>query len=428
MQEASPSDLDPHAVSSVFKAYLRERMFLCIVFAVPSHSPLLFVVPEPILTRTLSPLFDVTMSSGTGVPANPGASLGLTSFGGGAMAGQGTTVGTGIGSSTTNVAFAGRLPTAKTLTELKALMGRLPRANFDLLHQICSLLRHTAKRSKTTKMPLSNLLLLFCPSLQLSPVFLKVLVERQDYLYGDGPMGEVQHSDEEDGGSTTTTSTAPRTGPGLPSRPNAFLNAPGSSHLRETSTKSSNRAASVYAPSSIDGQSLDSILLPSRPLTPSDMNPHPPATPSSTSSGRRKAARRPSLNFLFNAGKSSSPNISAPIPYVAPSQTSISSEAPLIDFALPEDSIQTPSSQPPTATDPPQLFINSAPAPMSYLSRTMPGGGPFDVDESVRLVERNRYTEYSPPPQIGSLGSSPRNTGDDWALSVLKAARGDHRQ
>lgn len=31
ISECTPGDLDPHAVSSVFKAYLRERMFLSLV-------------------------------------------------------------------------------------------------------------------------------------------------------------------------------------------------------------------------------------------------------------------------------------------------------------------------------------------------------------------------------------------------------------
>lgn len=82
--------------------------------------------------------------------------------------------------------FSGMRPPSKNLLKaLTSLISRLPRENRDLIRTVTELIKATAKESKDTKMPLSNLLLVFCPSLNMSPPLLRVLCE------GEGLWGDV---------------------------------------------------------------------------------------------------------------------------------------------------------------------------------------------------------------------------------------------
>lgn len=69
------------------------------------------------------------------------------------------------------------------ISDLAELIERLPTENHSLLKELCRLLRRTAECVKTTKMPLSNLVLVFCPSLSMNPGLLKILVEVQDEIF-----------------------------------------------------------------------------------------------------------------------------------------------------------------------------------------------------------------------------------------------------
>ena len=57
MSECGPSDLDPHAVASVLKAYLRECKST-VNESVHFANIDMCIVPEPLLTRALMPLFE----------------------------------------------------------------------------------------------------------------------------------------------------------------------------------------------------------------------------------------------------------------------------------------------------------------------------------------------------------------------------------
>ena len=82
--------------------------------------------------------------------------------------------------------FNGMRPPSKLLLKtLQSLLSQLPEENRDLIRTVAELIRATAKESKDTKMPLSNLLLVFCPSLSMSPPLLKVLCE------AEGIWGEI---------------------------------------------------------------------------------------------------------------------------------------------------------------------------------------------------------------------------------------------
>ncbi|KII92354.1 hypothetical protein PLICRDRAFT_172457 [Plicaturopsis crispa FD-325 SS-3] len=170
MSECSPGDLDPHAVSSIFKAYLRE-------------------LPEPILTHALMPYFDAAMTAeSNSVNAKASEATSLPRAG---MRGPGLPTGGPKGGalplrkppSLSTLAmpnFSGLRPPSDSLISLLAsLIARLPQENRDLIRTVTELIRATAKRSKETKMPLSNLLLVFCPSLNMSPPLLRVLCEAQ---------------------------------------------------------------------------------------------------------------------------------------------------------------------------------------------------------------------------------------------------------
>lgn len=73
--------------------------------------------------------------------------------------------------------------TPTLIAELASLVASLPKENLSLLRDLCMLLRTTADHYQTTKMPLSNLLLVFCPSLSMSATLLRTLVQSQDEIF-----------------------------------------------------------------------------------------------------------------------------------------------------------------------------------------------------------------------------------------------------
>ncbi|GLB36957.1 putative GTPase-activator protein for Rho-like GTPases [Lyophyllum shimeji] len=171
MTGCSPGDLDPHAVASVFKAFLRE-------------------LPEPILTKSLLPYFEAAMSQestanasndadsgnrprsnsrGPGLPSDPRNANGLPALRSPPSL-----------STLAMPTFAGLRPPSKALlTAFRALLAQLPEENRDLIRTVAELIKATAKESRETKMPLSNLLLVFCPSLNMNPPLLRLLCEAE---------------------------------------------------------------------------------------------------------------------------------------------------------------------------------------------------------------------------------------------------------
>jgi hypothetical protein len=76
------------------------------------------------------------------------------------------------------------------INALATLISRLPRENRDLLRTVTELISATARASAETKMPLSNLLLVFCPSMMMSPPLLRVLCEGKG-IWDGPPEGAV---------------------------------------------------------------------------------------------------------------------------------------------------------------------------------------------------------------------------------------------
>ncbi|CAA7260593.1 unnamed protein product [Cyclocybe aegerita] len=183
MADCTPGDLDPHAVSSVFKAFLR-------------------TLPEPILTQKLQPYFDAAINKETALNAPPQPSSpnrmslrpipGLPS---GPKAGGGMAIRKPPSLSTLAMpSFTGIPPPSKSLVAaVRSLIAQLPQENRDLIRTVVDLIRATAKQSKETKMPLSNLLLVFCPSLNMSPPLLKVLCEAEGiWSNEDSPVIDIR--------------------------------------------------------------------------------------------------------------------------------------------------------------------------------------------------------------------------------------------
>jgi RhoGAP domain len=135
-------------------------------------------VPEPLLTSELMPYFDAIMTSEDSadsiVVQNPQAST--TGHGSGMAMRKPPSLST---LAMPNLAEMPSVPQS-SLYAIAALVSRLPRENRDLLYTVTELMRITASRSKETKMPLANLLLVFCPSLNMKPTLLRILCESDD--------------------------------------------------------------------------------------------------------------------------------------------------------------------------------------------------------------------------------------------------------
>ncbi|KAH7108085.1 hypothetical protein BKA62DRAFT_680995 [Auriculariales sp. MPI-PUGE-AT-0066] len=162
LREAGPGQLDPHAVSSTFKAFLRE-------------------LPEPILTRQLGVKFDEVIASSPAAQAKQNHEFyGLPS------GPAGTRVVPQMRKPPSLSDLGAATASPELLHRLSVLIARLPRENRDLLFTLIELLKTTAANVQSTKMPMANLLLLFCPSLQVSPSVLRLLCEAKGVW--DGPL------------------------------------------------------------------------------------------------------------------------------------------------------------------------------------------------------------------------------------------------
>ncbi|KAA1475155.1 RhoGAP-domain-containing protein [Dentipellis sp. KUC8613] len=187
LRETTPGDLDPHAVSSIFKAYLRE-------------------LPEPILTHALNPYFEAAMIAETNArkgedvppaqPHRPGMRAPGAQLPGNPR--DGHTLRKPPSLSTLAMPnFAGmRPPSASLLKAFAMLVARLPPANRDLLRTVTELINATSSR-KETRMPLSNLTVIFCPSLNMNPPILRVLCESREVWEvaerAEEPVVDIKH-------------------------------------------------------------------------------------------------------------------------------------------------------------------------------------------------------------------------------------------
>ncbi|GBE81224.1 hypothetical protein SCP_0309510 [Sparassis crispa] len=180
MAICDPGDLDPHAVASIFKTYLRE-------------------LPDSILTSALIPYFESAMvaeeqartsidSETSRVAGKVGPSLSSGPQGGLPALRKPPSL-----STLAMPSFATKRNVSESLLNaLTWLIAQLPRENRDLLYTVVQLIKATADHSKETKMPMGNLLLVFCPSLNMNPNLLRVLCEA-DCIWNGVPKPPVEN-------------------------------------------------------------------------------------------------------------------------------------------------------------------------------------------------------------------------------------------
>jgi RhoGAP domain len=144
-------------------------------------------VPEAILTNNLHPLFEAAVARE--LETNPSAAMTAMKAGTrqpGLPSSPKSNMTTPIRkppslSTLAMPSFSGMPAASSTLVRnLRSLIARLPQENRDLIRTIVQLMRATYHASKETKMPLSNLLLVFCPSLNMTPPLLKALCECEE--------------------------------------------------------------------------------------------------------------------------------------------------------------------------------------------------------------------------------------------------------
>jgi len=84
--------------------------------------------------------------------------------------------------------------------EFNGLVQKLPRENRDLLQTIVELLALSTVHAKTTKMPLSNLLLIFCPCVSIIPSVFRVMVQNHEAIFDQAllpPAPASEHPSED---------------------------------------------------------------------------------------------------------------------------------------------------------------------------------------------------------------------------------------
>ncbi|PFH53741.1 hypothetical protein AMATHDRAFT_54224 [Amanita thiersii Skay4041] len=171
MMISEPGDLDPHAVASLFKSYFRE-------------------LPEHMLTAALLPYFEAVVEREMAIISGEAGSAGRSgakapivgpSLPSGPKSGNIPAPPLKKAPSLTTLAmpsFKGMPPPSNSLVRaLRSLVSQLPEENRDLLHTLIEVMNATAKNEKATKMPLGNLLLVICPTVQMTPLLLRALCE-----------------------------------------------------------------------------------------------------------------------------------------------------------------------------------------------------------------------------------------------------------
>ncbi|KAK4051703.1 hypothetical protein OIO90_004653 [Microbotryomycetes sp. JL221] len=148
LREIHPGDLDPHAVASLFKSWLRE-------------------LPESLLSNRLEPVIDEYSVRMLGYRASISQMLG-----------------TGATGSSPGPGFANGKASDEYIERLRDwLADELDAEYYYLLRSLAFHFYRLSTHSATNKMGLANLRLILSPTLRLSPIFLAILVEERERLF-----------------------------------------------------------------------------------------------------------------------------------------------------------------------------------------------------------------------------------------------------
>lgn len=99
-----------------------------------------------------------------------------------------------------------RPPSNSLIRAIRALISQLPEENRHLLRTLVDVINATSMNEKATKMPLSNLLLVFYPSVQITPALLKILCETKEIWDEEMETPIVDVKREKAGSSASSTS------------------------------------------------------------------------------------------------------------------------------------------------------------------------------------------------------------------------------
>ncbi|KAF8329328.1 hypothetical protein F5887DRAFT_1004759 [Amanita rubescens] len=200
LASCEPGDLDPHAVASVFKAFFRE-------------------LPEHMLTPVLLPYFEglveqETAAAGAATESKPrNADVKPASHGLGLPSGPkpgSLPPGMKKPPSLSTLAVTSfkdmRPPSNSLIRAIRALISQLPEENRHLLRTLVDVINATSTNEKETKMPLSNLLLVFYPSVQITPPLLKILCETKEIWDEEMETPIMDVKREKAGSSASSTS------------------------------------------------------------------------------------------------------------------------------------------------------------------------------------------------------------------------------
>ena len=144
-----------------------------------------------------------------------------------------------------------RAPSKSLVKAFASLISRLPQENRDLTRTVAELIRGTAMRSKETKMPLSNLMLVFCPSLAMSPPLLRVLCEAENIW--DGPLDDdviEEGKEASESAESTTTHSDEASGERLAAGMKDGEKPKPIDLMRRRQSGARGRVATIYLPSS----------------------------------------------------------------------------------------------------------------------------------------------------------------------------------
>ena len=238
-------------------------------------------VPEHMLTSALLPYFEgiveqETVAAGTATESNSrnadvksaGRGLGLPS---GPRPGGGLPPGMKKPPSLSTLAMPTFKdippPSISLIRALRALVSQLPEENRDLLRTLVDVINATSWNEKATKMPLANLVLVFYPSVQITPPLLRVLCETKG-IWGETPP--VMDVKRENSGSSAS------------SRSDVYSDAPDGVDERE-SLSGDARTSEDHMPSLSDYQaSVEESIDPGEGLARRRPSPRPRRAPEST--------------------------------------------------------------------------------------------------------------------------------------------------
>ncbi|GAA5876089.1 hypothetical protein JCM8547_002633 [Rhodosporidiobolus lusitaniae] len=376
LREIHPGDLDPAAVASVFKSWLRE-------------------LPETLLSPTLEALIDALTLQHLGYSASSSSFLSCTTSASTPSSLPGATGVSGAAPEKPVGLVDGRAPREYVETLREVMAVRMEPENWHLLRAIAYHLARLSAHSATNKMTMANLRLILSPTLRLTPGFVQVLVAEREILFSKANEAARQRQVR-----SSSLSTPP-----MPQQ-SSFSNTPTGRNSPRLQPTPGSSSPLLNPPSPSFGNFT-------RPTSPPASQPTLPHSTSNTSAGSwlivDAVPRSPPISDSFAAALPLDAGRLSPVPHSAPCP----SANPVVIRASPESIHPTTSSSsfpsPALATHalppPPQRHSPSTPIAdrfASTSSSSLPSSAPTRAPSNLSL--HNAYTAgvSSLPPPIAT--------------------------